>query len=82
MNAIKDVCEKYFVPVIDLFALSGMDPSLSEVRSTYMPDGLHPNAAGHEKIAAIIISALKDIVGGVHKDAGSTEDLNNSTGEW
>lgn len=82
VNAIKDVCEKYSVPVIDLFALSGMDPSLSEVRSTYMPDGLHPNAAGHEKIAEIIICALKDIVGGVHEDAGSTEDLNNSTGEW
>ena len=82
VDVIKEVCEKYSVPVIDLFALSGMDPSLSEVRSTYMPDGLHPNAAGHEKIAAIIIDALKDIVGGAYKNGGSTENTNNSTGEW
>ena len=62
VDAIKDVCAKYSVPVIDLFNLSGMDPSLSEVRTQYMPDGLHPNAAGHEKIAAIIASSLTSIV--------------------
>ena len=47
-----------------------------------MPDGLHPNAAGHEKIAAIIAKSLKDIACGVNDDSGSNEDLNNSTGEW
>ena len=62
VDAIKEVCEKYDVPVIDLFSLSGMDPSLSEVRTQYMPDGLHPNAAGHEKIAAVIAKALNHIV--------------------
>ena len=82
VSAIKDVCKKNSVPVIDLFDLSGMDPSLSEVRSAYMPDGLHPNAAGHEKIAAIIAKSLKDIACGVNDDSGSNEDLNNSTGEW
>lgn len=39
-----------------------MDPSLSEVRTQYMPDGLHPNAAGHEKIAAIISQSLGNIL--------------------
>ena len=62
VDAIKEVCEKYDVPVIDLFTLSGMDPSLSEVRTQYMPDGLHPNAAGHEKIAAIISQSLGNIL--------------------
>lgn len=62
VDAIKEVCEKYDVPVIDLFTLSGMDPSLSEVRTQYMPDGLHPNAAGHEKIAAIIAKSLEGIL--------------------
>ena len=62
VNAIKEVCAKYSVPVIDLFSLSGMDPSLSEVRTQYMPDGLHPNAAGHAKIATIIANSLKSIV--------------------
>ena len=60
----KEVCEKYDVPVIDLFTLSGMDPSLSEVRTQYMPDGLHPNAAGHERIAAIIAKSLEGILVG------------------
>jgi hypothetical protein len=64
VDAIREVCEKYDVPVIDLFTLSGMDPSLSEVRTQYMPDGLHPNAAGHEKIAAIIAKSLEGILVG------------------
>jgi lysophospholipase L1-like esterase len=42
-----------------------MDPSLSEVRTQYMPDGLHPNAAGHEKIAAIIAKSLEGILVGM-----------------
>ena len=62
VDAIKEVCDKYDVPVIDLFTLSGMDPSLSEVRSQYMPDGLHPNSVGHEKIAAIIGASLNYMV--------------------
>ena len=62
VDAIKEVCDKYDVPVIDLFTLSGMDPSLSEVRSQYMPDGLHPNSAGHEKIAAIVGASLNYMV--------------------
>ena len=84
VDAIKDVCKKYSVPVIDLFNLSGMDPSLSEVRTQYMPDGLHPNVAGHEKIAAIIAKSLKNIVIGLHdnENGGSTEVLGNSVGEW
>ena len=66
VDAIKDVCAKHSVPVIDLFNLSGMDPSLSEVRTQYMPDGLHPNTAGHEKIAAIISKELQNIILGIN----------------
>ena len=63
VDAIKAVCERHSVPVIDLYQISGIDPSVSEVRSKYMPDGLHPNAAGHQKIAEIIAARLNDIVG-------------------
>ena len=65
VDAIKAVCERHSVPVIDLYQISGIDPSVTEVRSKYMPDGLHPNAAGHQKIAEIIAARLNDIVGGV-----------------
>ena len=65
VDAIKAVCERHSVPVIDLYQISGIDPSVSEVRSKYMPDGLHPNAAGHQKIAEIIAARLNAIVGGV-----------------
>ena len=71
VDAIKEVCQKYDVPVIDLFTLSGMDPSLSEVRRQYMPDGLHPNSSGHEKIATIIAKALNNIVIGIPDNANN-----------
>jgi lysophospholipase L1-like esterase len=61
VDAIKAVCERHSIPVIDLFNISGMDPSISEVRSAYMPDGLHPNEAGHKKIAAIIAASLEGL---------------------
>lgn len=54
VNAIKKVCARYSVPVIDLYSISGLHPSISAHKSTYMPDGLHPNKAGHEKMAYLI----------------------------
>ena len=54
VNAIKAVCERWSIPVIDLHTISGLHPSISAMKTTYMPDGLHPNKSGHEKIAKII----------------------------
>ena len=58
VNAIKDVCVRYSVPVIDLFSISGLNPVIAGIKSTYMPDGLHPNALGHQKIAAYMAKYL------------------------
>ena len=58
VNAIKNVCSRYSVPVIDLFEISGMNPVISGIKSTYMPDGLHPNALGHNKMAGYIAKFL------------------------
>ena len=58
VDAIKEVCAMYAVPVIDLFNINGMHPSLSHVRSKYFFDGLHPNRWGHLKIAHIIKKLL------------------------
>ncbi len=53
-NIIREVAEYYSLPVIDLFANSGIQPKVDVMREKYMPDGLHPNDAGGEKIARII----------------------------
>ena len=54
VDAIKDVCGRYSIPVIDLYSISGLHPSIPAHKSTYMPDGLHPNKAGHAKMAYLI----------------------------
>ena len=50
-NAIIEVAEYYGLPVLDLYAVSGMQPRVPIIRETLMPDGLHPNTAGHARIA-------------------------------
>ena len=55
VQAIKDVCSKNSVKVVDLFNLSGIDQSNL---STYTRDNLHPNEAGSKKIDQVIQAAL------------------------
>ena len=62
VQALKTVCANYGVSVIDLYTECTLDPSDPAVRTACMPDGLHPNAAGHEKIAAIISQSLGNIL--------------------
>lgn len=61
VNAIREVAEYYSLPVCDLFKNSGIQPEIPEVREAFMPDGLHPNDAGHRKIAECIYSYLKTL---------------------
>lgn len=48
--AIKDVAAYYAIPVLDLYATSGIQPQVATIMQRYCPDGLHPNDAGQEKI--------------------------------
>ena len=59
VNALREVCERWSVPVIDLYAESGLNPAVPNIKEAFMPDGLHPNAAGHYKIAEIIKNYIK-----------------------
>lgn len=54
VDALKEVCERYSVPVVDMFTMSGLNPSLEVIRTNYMPDGIHPNAEGHQLMANIM----------------------------
>ncbi len=51
VDVIKEVAEYYSLPVLDLFATSGIQPNLPIIKERYCPDGLHPNDAGHKIIA-------------------------------
>ena len=51
VGVIKKKAEKYSIPVLDLFAVSGMQPNVEIQNELYFVDGLHPNDDGHKKIA-------------------------------
>ena len=75
VDAIKVVCEKYSVPVIDLFNEYPVDPSDSADRVAYIPDGLHPNSDGHEIIADLIFGKLQNIPRKNNDDADKENGL-------
>ena len=51
VDATRQVAEYYSLPVLDLWASSGLQPRVPVIKTTYMPDGLHPNDAGHAILA-------------------------------
>ena len=59
INAIREVAEFYSLPVLDLFARSGIQPQVPAIKEKFMPDELHPNDAGHEILANLITNFLK-----------------------
>ncbi len=60
VESIKEVGKIMSIPVIDLFALSGLQPNIASNKANYFSsnDGLHPSATGHEKICDCIINNL------------------------
>ena len=51
VRTIRSIAEEYSIPVLDLYATIGIQPEIEIQRQLYMPDGLHPNDAGAERIA-------------------------------
>lgn len=51
VQIIREVAEYYSLPVLDLFAMSGLQPAVPVIREKYIPDGLHPNDAGQKILA-------------------------------
>ena len=54
VDVIKEAAAQYSIPVLDLYKVSGMQPSVASIKEKYMPDGLHPNDEGHKKLAFLI----------------------------
>ena len=61
VDIIREVAEYYALPVCDLYRISGMQPAVPVIQETLIPDGLHPNDAGHEIIAARLGSFLASL---------------------
>ncbi len=50
-DILLEVAQYYALPVLDLFATSGIQPEHPVCRERLCPDGLHPSDAGHAIIA-------------------------------
>ncbi len=57
--AIREVAAYYALPVLDLYATSGIQPEVPFLRERYTTDGLHPNDAGHALLARKIALFLE-----------------------
>ncbi len=62
VEVIREVAEKYSMPVLDLFACSGIVPTIASNRARYAPDGLHPNDLGAERLADRLIAFLTNFI--------------------
>ncbi len=62
VDIIREIAEYYSLPVLDLFATSGLQPEVGIIQDMYIPDGLHPNDAGHVILANKIKSFLEQLV--------------------
>ena len=60
VDAIREVAEKYSLPVLDLYSNSGIYPENEISRETWTADGLHPNDAGYKKIAGMVKKFLEN----------------------
>ena len=61
VKAIREVCEYYSIPVLDMYKESGMHGNMWVWCEKYMPDGLHPNDLGHEIIAHKLQKFLENL---------------------
>ena len=61
VGIIRQVAEYYSLPVLDLYATSGLQPAVPAIKENYMPDGLHPNDAGHAVLAEKIGKFLENL---------------------
>lgn len=61
VEIIREVAEYYSLPVLDLYKESGLQPKVPVIKQKYIPDGLHPNDAGHEILARKIAKFIESL---------------------
>jgi lysophospholipase L1-like esterase len=61
VNAFKEVASFYSLPILDMFNSGQLYPDSDLIRDQLMPDGLHPNTAGHTIMGEKIMSFLENL---------------------
>lgn len=61
VNAIREVCELFSIPVLDMFREGNMPARVWAWCENHMPDGLHPNDNGHKIIAHKLQKFLENL---------------------
>ena len=61
MEILRTVVKRFDLPMLDLFAMSAVDTRIPGVVEKYIPDGLHPNDAGHVVLADEIEAFLLNL---------------------
>lgn len=59
--AIKEVAKYHEIPVLDIHKLIDIDPNNKLQREKFMPDGLHPNDLGQNKIAKLVLDFMQTL---------------------
>ena len=60
ISAARRVCDKYSVPVLDLYGCSGINIGIPAMQKKYFMDDTHFNAWGHLRIAGMVERFLLD----------------------
>ncbi len=61
VDAVIEAGERHGISTLDLYRELGIDPNNPEMKAKYVPDGLHPNDAGHAIIAEKLYEFLETI---------------------
>ena len=61
VDATRQVAEFCSLPVLDLWANYGIQPRIPVMKNMYVPDGLHPNDAGHGILANKLRAFLEQL---------------------
>lgn len=62
-DIIKEMCARYSIPVIDMYAECMLNPQLSAQSSLFDDYKTHPLQAGHNLMARLIVGKLRSIFG-------------------
>ena len=59
VQVIRKTAEQFSQPVLDLWSVSGINPSIGRTAELMMPDGLHPNDCGYQRLFEVIDTFIK-----------------------